>query len=79
MDVDFTTSLFVMDIVEEVGVGRNDRGGPDIVRGEARVLLRDIDDPRIVEMRDPRLEEDDPDRLRLRAKLPVVERPRNSG
>ncbi len=79
IEIDFTTSFFVMDIVEEIEEGRNERGAPDLVRGSARVLLRDLDDPRIVEMRDPRIEERDPERLRLQDKLPVVTADRGSG
>jgi len=75
VEVDFTTSLFVLDIVEEIRTGRNERGQRDIVRGESRVVLRDLDDPRIMEMRDPLVEESDPERLRLRDKLPPTERP----
>ncbi len=79
VDVDFTTSLFVLDIVEEIQTGRDDRGRRGIIRGESKVLLRDLDDPRILEMRDPRIEESDPERQRLQAKLPPTERPVRSG
>ena len=79
VDVDFRTSLFVLDIVEEIQTSRNDRGRRATFRGESKVLLRDLDDPRILEMRDPRIEERDPERLRLQAKLPPTERPVRSG
>ncbi len=78
VDVDFTTSLFVLDIVEEIQTNRNDRGRGNL-RAESKVLLRDLDDPRIQEMRDPRIEERDPERLRLEAKVPPTERPSRSG
>ncbi len=74
IEIDFTTSLFVLDIVEEVA-SRDARGRRDLIRGQSRVLLRDLDDPKIMEMRDPRIEESDPERQRLRDKLPPTERP----
>ena len=77
MVVDFTTSFFILDIVEQIETGRNEAGRPDIIRGEAQVLLRDLNDPRLIEMRDPRIEEDDPERVRLQEKLPPSE-PRRS-
>jgi len=75
VEVDFTTSFFVLDIVEEIRIGRNDRGRRDLMRGESTVLLRDLNDPRILEMRDPRVEERDTERLRLQGKLPRTARP----
>ncbi len=74
VEIDFTTNLFVLDIVEEIQTGRNNRGQRVLSRGASRVLLRALDDPRILEMRDPRIESRDPERLRLRDKLPATER-----
>jgi len=71
-EIDFSTSFFVLDIVADHDTGGPGRGRP--TRPQARVLLQDLVDPQIVEMRDPRIEEKDPDRQRLRDKLPV-ERP----
>jgi hypothetical protein len=75
VEVDFTTDLFVLDIVEEIQTGRNNLGQRDLVRGESSVLLRDLRDPEILEMRDPQVEARDPERMRLRDKLPPTERP----
>ena len=75
VEVDFTTSFFVLDIVEDIRTGRKDRGRRDINRGQSRVLLRDLNDPRILEMRDPEIEKRDPERLRLQGKLPPTPRP----
>ncbi len=71
--IDFSTTLFVLDIVEDIDTGRTGRGRP--TRPRARVLLQDLVDPQIVEWRDPLAEERDPDRQRLRDKLPVQGRP----
>ncbi len=68
--IDFGTRLFVLDIVQDIKAGERNRG-PD-ARGAVRVLLQDLDDPQRLELRDPRIEETDPDRLRLRAKLPAT-------
>ncbi len=67
--IDFGTRLFVLDIVQDLKVGADRTRGPD-ARGAVRVLLQDLDDPQRLELRHPRSEETDPDRLRLRAKLP---------
>jgi len=75
VEIDFTTSLFVLDIVDEIQTGRDNRGRRDLIRGQSRVLLRDLDDPRLMEMRDPRIEERDPERKRLQDKVPATVRP----
>ena len=66
--IDFSTRLFVLDIVEDLKTGIDRGTGPES-RGAVRVLLQDLDDPRRLELRDPRTEETDPDRERLRAKV----------
>ena len=67
--IDFSTNFFVLDIVEDHDTSR------PAVRQQARVLLQDLLDPQIVEMRDPRTEDRDPERQRLRDRLPIKERP----
>ena len=69
--IDFGTSLFVLDIMEDLKAGGDRNRGPND-RGAVKVLLQDLDDPQRLELRDPRIEETDPDRLRLRAKLPAT-------
>ena len=69
--VDFGTRLFVLDIVEDLQGSADRARGPD-ARGAVRVLLQDLDDPRRLELRNPRTEETDQDREQLRAKLPAA-------
>ncbi len=66
LDIDFRTGLFVLDIIEDIGaIGRvrlphNSRS--------AKVLLQDVRTGEVLELRDPRMDLDDPERRRLKVK-----------
>ncbi len=66
LEIDFRTGLFVLDIIEDIGaIGRgrlldNSRS--------AKVLLQDVRTGEVLELRDPRIDLNDPDRRRLKDK-----------
>ncbi|MHC4416555.1 MAG: hypothetical protein ACYS0G_14885 [Planctomycetota bacterium] len=64
--IDFRTSLFVLDIVEDIDAGRG--RFPEAGRA-AKVLLQDLRTGEILDLRDPFAEINDRDRVRLRQKV----------
>ncbi len=66
LDIDFRTGLFVLDIIEDIGaIGRIRL--PNNSRS-AKVLLQDVRTGEVLELRDPRMDLDDPERRRLKVK-----------
>ena len=66
LDIDFRTGLFVLDIIEDIGaIGRVRL--PNNSRS-AKVLLQDVRTGEVLELRDPRMDLDDPERRRLKDK-----------
>jgi hypothetical protein len=66
MEIDFRTDLFVLDIVPNIDAGRGRRAALPEAGKSARVLLQDFRTGEVLELRDPRTDLIDPDRLRLR-------------
>ena len=67
VDIDFSTNLFVLDIVEDIDSG-NDFPGRLPNRPEAKVLLQDYKTGEIFPLRDPGVDARHPDRSRLQRK-----------
>ncbi len=66
VEVDFTTGLFVLDIIEKIGAGK--AGAPE-PGGDARVLLHDVRGQRPPVLRDPQSDLKDAERDLLRDKV----------
>lgn len=66
LEIDFRTGLFVLDIIEDIGgIGR---GGLLDNSRSAKVLLQDVRTGEVLELRDPRIDVNDPERRRLKDK-----------
>ena len=66
LEIDFRTGLFVLDIIEDIGgIGR---GGLLDNSRSAKVLLQNVRTGEVLELRDPRIDLNDPERRRLKDK-----------
>ncbi len=70
VEVDFTTGLFVLDVIEKIGAGGK-AGAPE-VGGDARVLLHDLRGERPPVLRDPQVDLKDAERDVLKGKVPAA-------
>jgi hypothetical protein len=67
VEVDFTTGLFVLDVVEKIAEGRAGAADPG---GDARVLLHDVRGDRPPMLRDPQVDARSAEREALKLKVP---------